>query len=229
MRIWLLPCLSLAACTMKADPDATGSPFSDADTDSDTDADTDADTDSDTDADTDADTDTAPPDSDRDGWADDEDCAPDDDEVHPGAREVPYDGVDNDCDAASPDDDLDRDGHGVATDCDDADAAVSPDAAEIAGNGVDDDCDAGTCQGNGFDTTATVWPIPQRYTYGTTDTSSFESTADSGDCYTSSSFSAFTTFDIDADGFVDLVETGHCGRDDVGTTEWWVYLGQCDL
>jgi len=68
------------------------------------------------------------------------DCDDSDPEVHPGAEEVPYDGVDNDCDELTPDDDLDGDGFGYEEDCLDDDPDVHPDAEELC-NGVDDDCD----------------------------------------------------------------------------------------
>ncbi|MCK6531172.1 putative metal-binding motif-containing protein, partial [Myxococcota bacterium] len=49
-------------------------------------------------------------DGDGDGYVGPDDCDDANGGVHPGAEEVPYDGVDNDCDAATPDDDLDGDG-----------------------------------------------------------------------------------------------------------------------
>lgn len=59
--------------------------------------------------------------------------------THPGADEVPYDGVDQDCDGA---DIVDVDGDGAAfgVDCDDSDAAVYPGGVEVPKNGRDDDC-----------------------------------------------------------------------------------------
>ena len=36
-------------------------------------------------------------DRDSDGWADDQDCDPDDPYTYPGADDIPYDGKDNDC------------------------------------------------------------------------------------------------------------------------------------
>ncbi|HMV69119.1 MAG TPA: MopE-related protein, partial [Myxococcota bacterium] len=97
--------------------------------------------------------------------------------VHPGAAEVPGDGVDQDCDSAElclddDDDDgfLDASGDTRAsadldcldpregtisdptTDCDDAQATVHPGAAEVVGDGVDQDCDrAELCFDDGDD------------------------------------------------------------------------------
>ncbi|MCK6503442.1 MYXO-CTERM sorting domain-containing protein [Myxococcota bacterium] len=71
------------------------------------------------------------------------DCDDFDGEVHPGAGEIPYDGVDNDCDGA---DARDVDGDGVegalvgGADCDDEDPAVYGGAVEVWYDGVDADC-----------------------------------------------------------------------------------------
>src|SRR5688500_12631326 len=84
---------------------------------------------------------TPPPDDDTfDGDRDDDgfptpgDCDDYDPDVHPGAIDAPYDGLDADC-ADDSDYDADRDGvdsadHG-GLDCDDADPAVLPDAEEL--------------------------------------------------------------------------------------------------
>lgn len=73
------------------------------------------------------------------------DCDDDRSGVHPGAEDVPYDGVDQDCDGG---DLVDVDGDGSVAveagegDCDDADAGVYPSAPETWADGfTDNDCD----------------------------------------------------------------------------------------
>ncbi len=82
-------------------------------------------------------------------------------EVHPGAGDTWYDGVDQDC---AGDDDFDQDGDGSATDelpdrdglagadCDDGSALIAPDAIESWYDGVDQNCDGndGDLDGDGF-------------------------------------------------------------------------------
>jgi len=83
-------------------------------------------------------------DEDEDGWTAGEDCDDSRADVHPGADEVPYDGVDQDCDGV---DETDRDQDGWVgraaggADCDDADPAAHPDAVEVCGDLRDQDCD----------------------------------------------------------------------------------------
>ena len=99
--------------------------------------------------------DTSPPstDADGDGYSSvamgGDDCDDSDATIHPGATEIPYDGVDQDCDDA---DLTDVDGDGFAstlvpggTDCDDAEAMIHPGAAETWYDGVDQDCDGNDC------------------------------------------------------------------------------------
>jgi hypothetical protein len=80
--------------------------------------------------------------------------------VHPGAEDVPYDGVDQDC---SGDDLDDVDGDGVASaaaggeDCDDEEAGVFPGADETWSDGfTDNDCD-GELEGAQLDFGASCW------------------------------------------------------------------------
>jgi hypothetical protein len=72
------------------------------------------------------------------------DCDDDRDDVHPGAADDWYDGVDADCDGAS-DFDADGDGHDRdlegGGDCDDDDPAVHPGVPEQCEDGIDNDCD----------------------------------------------------------------------------------------
>ena len=82
------------------------------------------------------------PDRDADGINAPIDCDDTRADVHPGAGDIPDDGIDQDCaggDATDPD----RDGDGFLRpeDCDDTRAKVNPGAIEIPGNGRDDDCD----------------------------------------------------------------------------------------
>jgi hypothetical protein len=103
------------------------------------------------------------PDSDGDGWVDDEDCDPQDPLVHPGANEV-CNGLDDDCNGVVDDavgdlwyTDADGDTFGDpeteaqacegeggqvadATDCDDGDPSVYPEAEELC-DLQDNDCD----------------------------------------------------------------------------------------
>jgi hypothetical protein len=81
-------------------------------------------------------------DGDGDGFSSAVDCNDANPAIHPGAVDVPENGVDEDCsgsDAVILD--RDHDGFPVPLDCNDADPAIHPGALEIRGNSVDENCD----------------------------------------------------------------------------------------
>jgi len=85
------------------------------------------------------------------------DCDDHDPDVHPGADEIWYDGIDENCDGRS---DYDRDGDGYdhwyygGTDCRDTNPAIHPGATEIYYDGIDQNCDGQSdydADGDGYD------------------------------------------------------------------------------
>jgi hypothetical protein len=84
------------------------------------------------------------PDRDGDGFSQGSDCDDTNPAIHPGAAEVPDDGIDQDCDGADAVNlDRDHDGFNRPQDCDDANPGIDPGADDRPGDGIDEDCRGG--------------------------------------------------------------------------------------
>jgi hypothetical protein len=79
-------------------------------------------------------------DDDADGWAHAQDCNDANARVHPGAAEVPNNGLDEDCANGDLRADVDGDGVLAPADCNDTDAKRHPGAGDKPHNGIDENC-----------------------------------------------------------------------------------------
>ena len=81
-------------------------------------------------------------DADGDGVRVPSDCNDTNPAIHPGAVDVPDDGIDQDCNGVDATvTDRDGDGSPAPQDCDDLDAKIRPGLPEVLGNDVDENCD----------------------------------------------------------------------------------------
>ena len=70
------------------------------------------------------------------------DCDDTNPAIHPGAVDIPDDGIDQNCDGVDATNlDRDHDGFARPQDCDDTNAKIHPGAFEVIGNRVDENCD----------------------------------------------------------------------------------------
>ena len=89
-------------------------------------------------------------------------------EVHPGATDIAYDGVDADC-SGNDDFDQDEDGFGRCAECDDTNAAIYPnDGPDSWYDGVDSNCDGndGDQDGDGYYVAGYAFTVPPDFEAG---------------------------------------------------------------
>ena len=156
-------------------------------------------------------------DGDGDGHTDLTDCNDDDDEVYPGAPELPYDGVDQDCDGEDLSD-VDGDGFDASEvggdDCDDTAPEVYPGATEIWYDGIDSDCGSDSDydqDGDGYD-----WDVYDGLDCDDTDETILPGASDSFGDGIDQNCDGVDGVDADADGHASLASGGDdCDDDNV--------------